>query len=1097
MEEQPLDPELLAQLLRIEESLRQGGERLAAGTGGEAAPEADLRSVERALFWLESELPREGRGQPSWKPARVGRFEVEHVLGSGGFSIVYAAVDPTLNRRVAIKIPRPHSLIDGDLRERFVTEAQAAARLDHPHIVPVFEAGHAGEIPYLVTQLCEGPDLERWLHERGSPLPPRLAASVVRQLATAVEYSHSRGILHRDIKPGNVLLFPDPDSGWEEFPYHPRLADFGLAKFLGPDRPASASSQLLGTVAYLGPERIRDSAQSATPLSDVYALGAMLYTLLLGQPPFHSASTAETLRQIAEQEPVAPRTVDRSIPAELSWICLKCLEKDPPRRYARAGDLADDLERYLAGRPIRARSTSPWVRGLRWSRRQPLLALASATALLLLLALMTGWALHTRSLTGLRNQLRQRNTELLSKVEQLDVTLAAESRSRREADQQRRLAEELGLIQDLSLAGAAYQAGDPAGAGRLLDHAARALTASDPAGKPAAGFFVFRHLQARLARQPHQSVTCGQIPWDAQLSPDGRELAVCGSRGWLQIWTVPGLEMARETRLSETELNFCTWIGDGAALACGGDAGEVLICDAGSLAITHRVAVTAPASANRGVDLGDGRLLVCGQRGSLAWCQLATGEVGPEIPTPHERGIETLVVSDDRRLVLSGGTDGQLCCWELPTFRLVWQQRLGPPAGTVVEWLRFTPDGREVLVTGPVGEVRRLSVADGSERGRWQGLDRLHAGFVTRDWSLVGDDAGVISLLSLRDPRAELVSVDRWLAHEDRLSLLVWLGETPGEPGRLQFVSGDRRGMLKLWSQELSPFELRVAPPSDPGRIVPDSVAWTPAGELLRTTGAGLQVLDRSGRELRRDWPEESLLTVAWTDRGAVVGTADGRILVAGGASHDVLGSRPVVELGADRAGDYVVARSPDDEVCVIRVVEGTEVWRRTRRAAQAISPDGRWLASARTSPSQIEIYALGGAPLATPVQVLLTHRNTICDLEFTPDSERLISQGHDRRIGIWRVRDWAREQLVSCPPTERGHLAIHPDGRTVAVTDNRQTVRFLDMGVGRESLRLFDAVGPVNSLSFSPDGRVLAIVDGAGAVRLLEPPDPPSATSR
>jgi len=288
-----------------------------------------------------------------------------------------------------------------------------------------------------------------------------------------------------------------------------------------------------------------------------------------------------------------------------------------------------------------------------------------------------------------------------------------------------------------------------------------------------------------------------------------------------------------------------------------------------------------------------------------------------------------------------------------------------------------------------------------------------------------------------------------------------------------------------------------LPPPPDPGRIVPDSVSWTPAGELLRTTGARLQVLDRSGRELRRDWPGESLLTGAWTDRGAVVGTADGRILVAGGASHDVLGSRPVVELGADRAGDYVVARSPDDEVCVIRVVEGTEVWRRTRRAAQAISPDGRWLASARTSPSQIEIYALGGAPLATPVQVLLTHRNTICDLEFTPDSERLISQGHDRLIGIWRVRDWEREQLVSCPPTGRGHLAIHPDGRTVAVTDDGQTVRFLDMGVGRESLRLFEAVGPVNSLSFAPDGRVLAIVDGAGAVRLLKPPDPPSATSR
>ena len=1097
MEEPPLDPSLLERLLKFDEILRRGTVDPANNLSPADTQDPLLAQAHEALLRLEQELPRGTREKGGWKPTRIGRFDIERVLGSGGFSIVYAGIDQALDRRVAIKIPRPHSLFDASLRERFVTEARAAARLDHPHIVPVFEAGADSDLPYLVTALCEGPDLEQWLQQRGNSLPPRQAAGVIAKLADAVEYSHSQGILHRDIKPGNILLFPDPHSLAEEFPFQPRLSDFGLAKFLGTERESSDSSQLLGTVRYLSPEQIRASGNTGTCLSDVYALGAVLYALLIGHPPFTAASLGETLRQIVEVDPVSPRTIDPSIPAELSWICLKCLEKEPAHRYASAGMLAADLDRFLAGQPVLARPTSPGMRLIKWSRRQPLLALAAGTSLVLLLTLGTVWGLYTRSLNGLRNELSQRNLELVAKVHELDQTVAAESRSRQESERLRLRSEELNFVQDLNLASQLLTAGDPAAASRLLaSYADSATTATEaePLSTRIRGSasFAYRYLTARLDRRPQLTVTGEQIPWDAQLSADADELALCGHAGLLQIRSPGTLEVLRQASLTTTELNFCTWLPGGTELACGGDDGMVLICDSRTLEVVRRIPVTAPAAANRAVVLPRGELLVCGNQSSMVLCDPQTGQRVGVIETPHERGVETVVLATDGSFAITGGTDGQVCRWRLPGLQLEWQVRVGPVLGAPVGTIRLVPGESRIVVNGAPGELFLLEGSDGSVLQRWQGLDRIHAAFVTADWVVFGDAGGTLNTMPLNPTEGGFAPRERWRAHDAKISVLQLLPPLNSPTGGLEFLSGDRRGTLHRWC--LQPVIQRRVIPSDPAghRTSADPIAWTPEGNIARATLSGLQVMTPSGMQQRRLLEALPLCSVAVHDSGGVAGTIGGDLVTWPRESGPALSLFPgsaLIELSVDRAGRWAVARSDEDVAVVVRLSDGKELLRRGRRSAQKISPDGRWLVSSRHSFNDIEVYALTGEPLDEPRLVIPAHRDTISDLEFTPDGGLLVSQSHDRTLAVWQVGTWELEQVVSEPPILRGRLALHPDGRSAATFDRSGLLRMVDVIAGRETLVFEERLKFVTTLCFSPDGRSLAIRQGDGSITLIDAP--------
>jgi tetratricopeptide (TPR) repeat protein len=321
-------------------------------------------------------------------------YEVLEELGRGGMGVVYKARQKGLNRLVALKMILAGACASPSGLARFRTEAEAVGRLQHPNVVGVYEVGECRGRPFLSMEYVEGGSLERIL--AGTPQPARAAAQLVETLAQAVHYAHRQGILHRDLKPANVVLAPAacglalPGAKPQAADVVPKITDFGLAKILTGDAAAATESgYVLGTPGYVAPEQAAAKAGEVGPASDVYSLGAILYELLTGRPPFRAESNLETLLLAQTDEPVPPNRLQPRLPRDLNTICLTCLRKEPHRRYTSAEALADDLHRFLEGRAIQARPTPLWERAVQWARRQPL---AAGLLALVILAVGGGFA---------------------------------------------------------------------------------------------------------------------------------------------------------------------------------------------------------------------------------------------------------------------------------------------------------------------------------------------------------------------------------------------------------------------------------------------------------------------------------------------------------------------------------------------------------------------------------------------------------------------------------------------------------------------------------------------------------------------------------
>jgi TolB-like protein/Tfp pilus assembly protein PilF/predicted Ser/Thr protein kinase len=310
--------------------------------------------------------------------SEFGDYELLGEIGRGGQGVVYRARQKGLNRTVALKvIALGHWATETHLK-RFRREAEAAASLEHPRIVPIYEIGERDGCCYFSMQLLEGGQLDELV--RHEPLPLRRAAELIANLARTVHYAHEHGILHRDIKPGNILI----DAQGE-----PHLTDFGLARLVETESTVTRTMEVLGTPSYIAPEQARGAAAQLTSATDVYGLGAVFYQLLTGHPPFAGGTTYETIRLVLETEPRNPRLWNSKVDRDLATICLKCLEKGPQRRYPSALALAEDLERWLRHEPILARRTGVFGRGRKWVRRNPTSALLAAS--LVALAAAAGW----------------------------------------------------------------------------------------------------------------------------------------------------------------------------------------------------------------------------------------------------------------------------------------------------------------------------------------------------------------------------------------------------------------------------------------------------------------------------------------------------------------------------------------------------------------------------------------------------------------------------------------------------------------------------------------------------------------------------------
>ncbi len=383
------DPELAVELVYAEFRARQElGRQLPPAEWAARFPQ--WRERLRRLFLLDglfgqstgeaatvdpaTQAPR-GNGDvvPNAAPGTLARYQLLERVGGGAMGVVYKAYQVPLRRVVALKMLQRGAAATAQDLARFKVEAEAVARLHHPHIVQIHEVGEHDGLPFLALEFCPGGDLRRKLNNK--PLPPAEAAALLEPLARAVQHAHEHGIVHRDLKPGNVLLAEDGT---------PKVTDFGLAKLLDASASLTASGVAVGTPSYMAPEQARGQKEVGAA-ADVFALGAILYECLTGRPPFLGTTPMETMLQAAHADPVPPRRLQPAVPRDLETVCLKCLEKRPDKRYPSAFDLADDLRRLREGRPVRARRTGPAGRAWRWCRRNPGVAGLGAALLVVFL----------------------------------------------------------------------------------------------------------------------------------------------------------------------------------------------------------------------------------------------------------------------------------------------------------------------------------------------------------------------------------------------------------------------------------------------------------------------------------------------------------------------------------------------------------------------------------------------------------------------------------------------------------------------------------------------------------------------------------------
>ena len=1074
-----LDDELLAQLAAFDDELARGDTPHRDGPAL-AANEPEWRRLQACLRLLRQRLDPVAAMPACFGalPERFGRFLIHRELGRGGNGFVFLASDPDLKRQVALKVPRPEALASPGPRERFLREARAAAALDHPNVVQVYEAGEVQTVCYLASAYCPGTDLARWLKENPPP-PPRAAAVLILRLAGAVHHAHERGILHRDIKPSNILLQiaergshsadcqTDKSAIYDLEAAIPKITDFGLAKLLECDNALTATGTVLGTPQYMAPEQTADGDQQVGPAADTYALGAVLYEMLTGQPPCRGPTPLETLERVRSQEPVSPRQLRRQTPRDLCTICLKCLHKEPARRYASAGELAADLSRYLAGEPIRARPVGPAERCWRWARRNP--AWASALVLLVLTALVAVVAaVHLAAALADSEQAhaetKDAERETLHKLYRATVNEARATRLTGRPGQRVRslalLAEARKLALQLGLPREDFH--------ELRDEFIASLALSDLEllREWDGGNCVFHPDMTHYARLDEQGgVTVHRVAdarrvaslpgtskaSDLRYSPDGRYLAVTdrylpvtGSR--FQLWQVGAAAPIMEVPIARVSEGIAA-----SAASCFSfrfDGNQVAL-----LQNEGRTVAVYETATGREVHRG---------RPGLAVRQMA-----------FHPGGQVLALAVGSEVCLYDPERGRI------TTRFTPDAALKKPVE--INWLDWGFGGKLLAVAGTDGVIRLGQVeAAGQFRlvHKLVGRGRVVAG-INADGTVLGssDVDGTMRLWDLRDGQQLLTPVAEpsWY----------FLGKSAELLGCCS-ASGKVRLYRIHLGRECRRLSLHIVAGQLGGRT---HAQFDPSGRLLVAAGwDGLAAWDAHRAEglplpsRRGNWS----VPLGFDSRGALYTQAAAGYqrwpARAEPARPDVIRLGPPQMLrspgslvGPAISTDGRILAIPAGDRCA-RVVfpdePSKEKWFGPQLGVRycAVSPDGRWLATGTDGNDVTAVFVWditrGGPGQAIPATPFM------CDVEFSPDGRWLLTAGGGCRL--WEVGSWRPGPIV-------GGLAFafSPDGLTLAVDSGEGAVRLLNPASGKVYARLRAAEMRLLPCSFSPDGTLLVVKGG------------------